>query len=105
MGGGISSAVARALGAGQRDVANALVLHAFVLALALAAIFSTVMLLGAPFVFRWMGGDGDMLAAALAYANVAFGGAVSIWMLNLLGNAVRGTGNMGLPPPSSSAPC
>ena len=97
MGGGISSAVARALGAGQRDVANALVLHAFVLALALAAIFSTVMLLGAPFVFRWMGGDGEMLAAALAYANVAFGGAVSIWMLNLLGNAVRGTGNMGLP--------
>src|SRR6266853_109671 len=97
MGGGVSSAIARALGAGKRDVAIALALHAFVLALGLAAAFSTVLLLGAPFVFRWMGGHGEMLSAGLAYANVAFSGAVSICMLNLLGSAVRGTGNMGLP--------
>src|SRR5712671_1861484 len=97
MGGGVSSAIARALGAGKRDVADALALHAFVLALGLAAAFSTVLLLGAPFVFRWMGGHGEILFAALAYANVAFSGAVSICMLNLLGSAVRGTGNMGLP--------
>jgi putative MATE family efflux protein len=97
MGGGVSSAIARALGAGKRDVADALVLHTFVLALALAAAFSGVLLLGAPFVFRWMGGQGAILSSALAYANVAFGGAVSICMLNLLGSAVRGTGNMALP--------
>ena len=97
MGGGVSSAIARALGAGKRDVADALALHAFVLALGLAAAFSAVLLLGAPFVFRWMGGHGEMLSAALAYGRVAFSGAVSICMLNLLGNAVRGTGNMSLP--------
>src|SRR5882757_9674159 len=97
MGGGVASAIARALGAGRRDVADALTLHTFVLALGLAAAFSTVLLLGAPFVFRWMGGHGEVLAAALAYSNVAFSGAVSICMLNLLGSAVRGTGNMGLP--------
>src|SRR6266404_5836665 len=97
MGGGVSSAIARALGAGKQDVADALTLHTFVLAPCLAAVFSTVLLLGAPFVFRWMGGHGKILASALAYANVAFGGAVSICMLNLLGSAVRGTGNMGLP--------
>src|SRR5713101_8507415 len=97
MGGGVSSAIARALGAGKRDVADALTGHAFVLALGLAAVFSTVLLLGAPFVFRWMGGHDQTLSAALAYANVAFSGAVSICMLNLLGSAVRGTGNMGLP--------
>src|SRR5262245_50944717 len=38
MGAGISSAVARALGAGRRDRADALVFHAFLLALAIAAI-------------------------------------------------------------------
>ena len=81
----------------QARCADALVFHTFLLALGLAAIFSTVLLLGAPFVFRWMGGHGEMLSAALAYANVAFSGAVSICMLNLLGSAVRGTGNMGLP--------
>lgn len=96
MGSGVSSAVARALGAGRRDRADALVFHAFLLALALGAIFSTVMLLGAPFLFRWMGGRGEMLSDALSYANVALGGAVCICVLNLLGNAVRGTGNMSL---------
>ncbi|HEX2656258.1 MAG TPA: MATE family efflux transporter [Xanthobacteraceae bacterium] len=97
MGGGVSSAIARALGANKRDVADALAFHAFVLALSLATIFSTGLLLGAPFIFQWMGGHGDMLSAAFAYGNVAFGGAVSICMLNLLGSVVRGTGNMGLP--------
>src|SRR5467141_5239305 len=56
VGAGVSSAVARALGAGQRERADALVFHAFLLALVIAAIFSTVLLLGAPFMFRWMGG-------------------------------------------------
>ena len=41
--------------------------------------------------------DQHKLPAALAYANVALGGAVSICVLNLLANAVRGTGNMTLP--------
>jgi MATE family, multidrug efflux pump len=77
MGGGVSSAIARALGAGKRDVADALAFHTFVLALGLAAAFSTLLLLGAPYVFRWMGGHGETLSAAFSYANVAFSGAVS----------------------------
>src|SRR3712207_5125832 len=85
MGGGVSSAIARALGAGKRDVANALVLHTFMLALGLAIAFATVLLLAAPTVFRWMGGHGAVLSSAVDYANAAFSGAVSICMLNLLG--------------------
>ena len=97
MGIGVSSAVSRALGAGRRDRADDLVFHALLLALALAAIFSSVMLVGAPFLFRWMGGRDEMLSDALAYANVALGGAGCICVLNLLGNTVRGAGNMSLP--------
>jgi len=63
----------------------------------LAALFSALLLLAGPLVYRSMGGQGPVLEAALAYSNVAFGGVVSIWMLNLLGNLVRGTGNMTLP--------
>jgi len=96
MGAGVSSAVARALGACKRGRADEIVFHAFLLALALGAIFSIVMLLAAPFMFQWMGGRDKMLADALSYANVALGGAVCITVLNLLGNAVRGTGNMSL---------
>jgi len=89
MGVGVSSAVA--------PRADALVLHAFLLALAVAASFSTVLLLGAPFLFGWMGGRDEMLADAISYANVALGGAACICVSNLLGNTVRGTGNMTLP--------
>src|SRR5690242_17709805 len=96
MGAGVTSAIARALGAGKRERANELVFHALLLALALGVIFSSVMLMTAPFIFGWMGGRGEMLSDALAYANVALGGAVCITVLNLLGNAVRGTGNMSL---------
>ncbi len=97
MGVGVSSAVARALGAGRRDRANDLVFHALLLALAIAVVFSSVMLAGAPFLFRWMGGRDEMLSDALAYANVALGGTVFYCVLNLLGNTVRGTGNMNFP--------
>jgi putative MATE family efflux protein len=97
MGAGVSSAVARALGAGRRDRADALVFHAFLLAIALSALFSTAMLLGGPAIFREMGARKEMLADALAYSNVALGGAVCICVMNLLANAVRGTGNMSLP--------
>jgi len=60
VGGGVSSAIARALGAGRRDRADALVYHTFVLELALAALFSTTMLLSV-LTSRWMGGQGEML--------------------------------------------
>jgi len=97
MGGAVSSAVARALGAGDQRRANALVTHAVWLALMLSAFFSCLMLLAGPQIYQWMGGHGAILEAALAYSQVAFGGALSIWMLNLLCNVVRGTGNMTLP--------
>src|SRR5687768_5390647 len=48
MGGGISSAIARALGAGRRDDADALVLHALVVNLALGAAFAVPMLVFGP---------------------------------------------------------
>src|ERR1700756_5282495 len=49
IGAGVSSAVARALGAGNRERADELAFHAFLLALALAAIFSTTLLVAAPY--------------------------------------------------------
>src|SRR5207237_1556905 len=44
MGGGVASAVARALGAGRRAAADALVLHAIVIALVLGGVFTAVVL-------------------------------------------------------------
>jgi putative MATE family efflux protein len=97
MGGGVSSAIARALGSGQRGHADSLASHALALAVILAVITSAFMLLCGPLLYQLMGGQGAVLSAALAYSNVVFGGVVAIWGLNILANVVRGTGNMELP--------
>jgi putative MATE family efflux protein len=97
MGGGVASAVARALGAGRRAEAQALAVHAVLIALAMAAIFTTGLVLGGPAMYRAMGGTGDALAAALVYSRVIFGGAVAFWLLNTLAAIVRGTGTMAVP--------
>ena len=97
MGGGVSSAVARALGAGRRADADALVTHATVLALAFAAVFTAAVVGGGPALYGFLGGGGGTLTAALAYSNVYFLGVVSVWLANTLANVVRGTGQMALP--------
>jgi putative MATE family efflux protein len=97
MGGGVASAVARALGAGRRADADALVAHAILIAVGMAALFTTGALVIGPWLYHAMGGRGDSLAAALAYSHVIFGGAIAYWLYNTLGAVVRGTGNMALP--------
>ena len=97
MGGGISSAIARALGAGRRDDADALVLHALIINLALGAGFAVPMLVFGPSLYRALGGDGGALTAALVYSNVVFAGLPLIWLMNGLASAIRGTGNMLVP--------
>ncbi len=97
MGGGISSAIARALGAGRRDDANALALHALVIALAFGLAFTITVLPGGRWLYAAMGGSGASLDAALIYSTVVFTGAILVWLFNSLANVVRGTGNMAVP--------
>src|SRR5438094_8508584 len=65
MGGGISSAVARALGAGRRVDADALALHAVAIALAFGLVFTLALFSGGEWLYAAMGGSGESLAAAL----------------------------------------
>jgi putative MATE family efflux protein len=97
MGGGISSAIARALGAGHRDEADALVMHAIVVNVTLGAFFSFVMLAFGPQIYRALGGTNGELQTALGYSNVVFAGNVLLWLMNALASVIRGTGNMLVP--------
>jgi putative MATE family efflux protein len=97
MGGGIASAIARRLGARNRPDADALAIHAIVLALAFSLVFTGGLLaFGAP-LYGQMGGSGASLEAALKYSDWIFAGAVLVWLFNSLAAVVRGTGNMLLP--------
>lgn len=97
IGGATTAAVARALGAGRIEDASRLAQHALLIALALAALFTVVLLVLGRTVYGAMGGRGAALADALAYSNLLFGGAVVIWATNVLAAIVRGAGNMLLP--------
>ena len=97
MGGGISSAVARALGAGSRDEADALALHALIVNVALGVFFSIIMIGFGPSIYRALGGRGGELQTAVSYSNVVFGGNVLLWFMNALASVIRGTGNMLVP--------
>ena len=93
MGGGVSSAVARALGAGNRDAARKLVAHALIIALGGGLTF-TVLLLGfGRGLYGLLGGRGAALEQALAYSQVLFAGAVLVWISNTLASLLRGSGN------------
>jgi putative MATE family efflux protein len=97
MGGGISSAVARALGGGRRADADSLAIHALAIAVLFGLAFMLVLLTGGRRLYAAMGGSGPSLEAALAYSNVVFAGAILIWTFNSLANVIRGTGNMLVP--------
>jgi len=97
MGGGIASAIARALGAGRRADADALVLHAMVIALGFGVAFSLALLFGGRWLYTLMGGSGAALEAALTYSHWVFAGAILVWLFNSLAAVIRGTGNMAVP--------
>ena len=97
MGGGIASSIARALGGGRRADADALTVHALVIALGFGCAFMIGMLAGGQWLYQAMGGRGHSLEAALTYSNWVFAGAVLVWVFNSLAAVIRGTGNMALP--------
>ena len=97
MGGGVSSAIARALGAGERAAARRLVAHSLVIACAMGALFTVIVLPFGVLLYGLLGGKDESLAHALAYSNIVFGGAIIVWLANTLSSALRGTGNMLVP--------
>jgi putative MATE family efflux protein len=96
MGGAIAASVAKAVGAGRRDDAAALAVHALVIACAAGLLFTAVFVGLGPVLYGWLGGRGPVLAAALDYGNAIFAGAVVYWLLGALTSLVRGTGQVAL---------
>jgi putative MATE family efflux protein len=97
MGGGVASAIARALGAGDVDRASALAAHAMLIAVCFGLCFTLGMLMFGPALLELLGGRGNVLAQAVAYTQIFFGGAVLPWLMNTMAAILRGTGNMKVP--------
>jgi putative MATE family efflux protein len=97
MGGGVSSAIARARGGGNEAAARRLVVHALVIALAAGLAFTLAfLLLGGP-LYALLGGSDGSLAQAIAYSDILFGGAVLVWLANTFAATLRGGGSTAVP--------
>lgn len=97
MGGGVSSAISRALGASDSERAAALAVHALVIGVMAGLGFSLLFGLFGRLILSTLGGSGPVLDQAVLYASVGLTGAIVIWLLNTLASIVRGTGNMRVP--------
>lgn len=97
MGGGVSSAISRALGSSDIARANALAIHALVIGALLGMVFTLAMLLLGPTFYRLLGGKAAVLDEAIGYSTVLFCGAMLVWLSNTLASVLRGTGNMRAP--------
>src|ERR1700716_4260431 len=97
MGGGVSSAISRAIGAGDRDRAATLALHAALIGACAGIFFTAMMLVFGRAFYVLLGGRSGVLEQALQYSHVLFSGATAIWLVNTLASVVRGTGDMRIP--------
>jgi putative MATE family efflux protein len=97
MGGGVASAIARALGAGDVERASVLASHALLIGICFGLTFMLGMLIFGPSLLAALGGRGNVLAQAISYVQIFFGGAVLPWLLNTMAGVLRGTGNMKVP--------
>ena len=97
MGGGVSAAISRALGASDTARAQTLLMHALLIGLGAGLVYSAIFLLAGPSIYQLLGGKEAVLDEAVRYAQVLFSGAVLVWLLNTLASILRGTGNMRVP--------
>jgi len=97
LGGGISSSIARALGAGDAVSAERFAGHAIIVSLLVGCAFGLLFLgFGRP-LYRLMGGTDAALDAAITYSHWVFLGMPLVWLFNGLASTLRGTGNMIVP--------
>ncbi|MBB3995437.1 putative MATE family efflux protein [Sulfitobacter undariae] len=97
MGGAISAAVARALGAKDPERAATLAFTAWIIAVCVALIMAVTMLLFGRVIFSALGGGSEAVDAAATYATVFFPGCVAIWLCHSSLSIIRGTGDMQMP--------
>ena len=97
VGGAISAATARAKGANETKDLQRLVLYAVVCSLFLGLLVATIEYFGGGALYRFLGGRDRVLDEAISYGRIVFGGAVFMWMTNLLAATLRGRGETFVP--------
>lgn len=94
LGTGVSSAIARALGAGRTAQAQEIAEHAFALATVFALVLTAGFQIALRPLFRAMGGQGEVLEMAVLFARVFFAGLLLQFWASTFDSVLRGEGNV-----------
>lgn len=97
IGGALSSSVARALGRGRKDQAEALIWHGVVIALAAGGLFWLMWWLGGPALLHQLDVNTVVIAEAIRYGHILFAGGVTLWLMGIMASVYRGMGDMRFP--------
>jgi putative MATE family efflux protein len=97
LGGGVSSAIARALGAGRRHEVIELIVHSVLLGGVVGAVMSGCLAIWGRAIFAWQGGTGEVLDTASAYGIITLAAGTFMWTSNILASVFRGLGNTIIP--------
>ena len=97
LGGAITSAIARSMGANDIDRVEKLIWHSVVISLGGALIFLILFLFFGNQLLFLLGGRGEILQESYAYCSVLFFGGALLWLSGSLSAVLRGMGNMRFP--------
>jgi MATE family, multidrug efflux pump len=102
-GGGVASAVARALGSGRDGDAKRVAGTALGISAILGLASTAGMLLFGRAFYAVLGATGAALEAAVLYSDILFLGAVPFWLINAAASILRGSGNAAYPAAAGAA--
>lgn len=97
VGGVVSGATANAIGASDGDKAAMVLRAGFLMAGVLGVGMAILFWLVGPWFYGLLGGDGEVLAGAVAYSAILMIALPLIWQFNMLAGVIRGAGDMGTP--------
>ena len=97
LGGAITSAIARSMGANDIDKAERLIWHSVVISLGGAFTFLLFFLLFGKQLLFLLGGRGDILKESYTYCSYLFLGGLILWLSGSMSAVLRGMGNMRFP--------
>ena len=97
LGGAITSAIARSMGADDIEKAERLIWHSIIISLGGAITFLILFLLFGKQLLFLLGGRGEILQESYAYCSILFFGGILLWLSGGLSAVLRGMGNMRFP--------
>jgi len=94
VGGAVSGATARAMGAGDHQQASAVLWAAIVIAIFAGAAMGILVIVFGPLLYMGTAESAEVAAAASTYAAIVFSSIPLLWLTNMLSAVLRGCGNM-----------